>query len=218
MWKPSRGDTVWDYMQVIRRFSGWILYPDRDGVLQYKKRPNLSTTPAAYNFKFHKDVASDIMIGPGGIRYTRNDEYRTRVIVMGFANEDSNLRGPVPGWPYAELINPYKKGDNIAAKYEDRDLEDDLGETRWVFYHEPQIGNYAALAYATNAIAKWVTRPHTIATFEVPEAEKILGLELWDVITISDPHHNFMPEKFQVINWRFHYTGFHIKATITAIG
>jgi len=217
MWKPSRGNSVWDYMQVIRRFSGWILYPNRNGVLQYKKQPQIGVTDPVYAFRTVRAPDSlDIMIS--NLRYSQDDEYRTRIIVMGYADHNSDLRGPVPGWPYAELVNSYKKGDNIAAKYEDLDLEADLGETRWVFYHEPQIGNYAALAYATNAIAKWVTRPRIIVNFDVPEAWKILELDLWDIITLDDPRVNGMPDTFQVIGWKYTYSDFNIKATITAIG
>jgi len=185
-WKFVKGATIWDCMSIMRKYSGWVLYPDRNGDLQYRKRPTQSSKSLRYTFSTAQNYGTKIPIR--SINYYERDSYRTRILVIGTASEQAD---PTQGignhddeWHYNN--EKYNKHDLIAAVYFGFDLEDEIGESRVGIYIEPSLGNYAAVAWACNNIAKWYTQKHTYIEFFVSPAERILDLWLYDKIKIED--------------------------------
>lgn len=78
-WQFQRGSTVWQALQTVREYSGWLMYP-KNNVLQYRKFPAGATTGTALNM--NDDAFTEI-------QYIYADNYRTRFLVIG-EDKDGN--------------------------------------------------------------------------------------------------------------------------------
>jgi len=164
-WQFQRGATIWECMEIIRQFSGWILYPNEEGVLVYRERPT-SVVPAKFSFTHQdfQDLEVEIV-----------DYVRTRTIVLGIASGDTTV---------------YKKNEIIGAYLIDSKLETELGETRIGFYAQPMLGNMGVIRQTCAGIQNWYTRPHRKIKFTIPDMKNYITEEkniwLYDVIEYGE--------------------------------
>ncbi len=195
-WKFTRGTQIWQCMLAVRNYSRWMLYADKDGKVQYRRRPKLGDQETAYTFS---DKPEEGQKNIENIIYYEADTLRTRIIVLGRSNEfrDSENTPETLNWDYSG--ETYNMGDIIAAVFYDLELEKEINESRPGVFIEPNLGNYAACAWMCNNLAKWYAQIRTIVQFKVPYAEDILDLEIFNKIRIIDDKRGW-DEYYQVMS------------------
>ena len=194
-WICSIGDNVFEWLQKVRQFSGWILYVNNAGQVVYKHydRTTLNkeslTSQVQYIFteKYNWDdtalIGQDKTIIPISGEFTEIefDNYRTRVAVAGI-NSEPNVK--IVDVQQGEL--KAKVGDRFTYMYINKELEEKLGETRLAAYENKMISTVEGMRKIARSIAKMVFRSKKVVTFSVEIGEQILDLELFDPILVYE--------------------------------
>ena len=176
-WEFKVGTNVWDAMQTIRQYSGWVLYFDANGVLQYKPRPT-SSDAAKYTFRTNHDLVTGSDIYIQDLEGEWVDWVRTRVVVRGKASE--------------RVEGKYERDQLITVKVpaDPSTAENEIGETRIALYIDPSIANEEIALWVARNIFSWYTKPHVFVNFTVPEADGCLDIWLYDVLNLYDAETN----------------------------
>ena len=192
LWQFQRNATCWDAMKRVREYSGWLLYPDRDGTMIYQPRPTTTTTA---------DWTWDANALPiEGISYRLLDLYRTRFLVWGKALGDNTG------------AYPYKHGDNIlGAGYHER-LEQQLGRWRSLVVLDPALADWDSIGRTVDALYDYYTSDPFYLHLTLNAPESYPTLWLYQVIAWSDSKMTWdgaalSGKKFLITNLDWAYTG-----------
>ena len=200
-WQFQKGANVWECMQQVRTYSGWILYSDNTGKLIYKPRP--TSADAA-------DYTLSTKHGQGeGIGYINEvegfyvDWVRTRIWIETSASE--------------RAAGKYEKGGaiRVQAPIDPSALEDEIGETRVGIYIDPAIGNEATAKWAASQIYKWYKFPHRLINFMIPEADDYKDIWIYKIFQLQD--HSFLNGKYLITGLDFTFDRFNCFATVTGM-
>ena len=201
-WQFQRGATIWECMEVIRQFSGWILYPDQTGQLVYKPRPTYAdalVSGALYTLSSktdYKEIEGEIV-----------DLVRTRFLVWGMASVDET----VPAG-YGSSGGIYVPGQIIGAFIPDlKNLELEIGETRYGMAIEPMLGSIDAVKAHCRGIADWYTRPHKRIKLGIPDMRDFMNLWMYSIIAIDD-------DKLASADPRINFNGYYIVNGLSLTG
>ena len=194
-WVCSIGDNVFDWIQRIRQFSGWIFYINNAGQMIYRhydrtllNRDSLAALTKyiftdRYNWTDTGLIGQDKTILPISGEFTdlEFDNYRTRVSVTGINSE-----------PYKMIVDAQqgklnaKVGDRLSYMYWNKELEEKLGETRLAAYENKMISTVEGMRKVARSIGKIIFRQKKVVTFSVEIGEQMLDLELFDPIGVYE--------------------------------
>ena len=172
----KKGVDVWSCMQQIVKYSGWILYPDNEGEMIYKERPDKSAS-TKYIFYTNPDIDAN-QIGILDLEGEFVDIVRTRILVVGKASKESS------GKYKAEETFHVRAPKDIPE--DGTDLEKEIGETRVGIYLDSSIGNEIVAGEIAKNIFNWYIKPHRFINFKIPDATGCLDLFTFDKIKLVD--------------------------------
>jgi len=169
-WQFNPGVSIWDAMNTVREYSGWLLYPDNNNELTYKPFPTSASTP---DWTIDCQTCLDL-------KYTIGDLARTRFMVLGQAGADDSA-------------GRFKAGDGIMVYKTNSTLETALGESRPLWIFDPALSNLTMVNNTVNKLHDWYSALHKIVSFTIPDfngvdsaAKKYSSMTLNQVVTISD--------------------------------
>jgi hypothetical protein len=192
MWQFQRSASLWECMNRVRDYSGWLLYPNSSGALIYKPRPTTATT---------EDYTWDCNALPiTDIRYKLIDLYRTRFLVRGKAGADNTG------------AYPYKKGDNILGMGYHAGLETQLGRSRVMVILDQSLNDWDSIERTVDAVYDYYTGDPFYVSFTLNLPETYPALWLYQIIKWSDSTMEWdgsaiANKKFMITSLDFAYTG-----------
>jgi hypothetical protein len=194
-WVFDIGTSVWECIQRIRSFYGWILYINNDGMIVYRyyDRSSLNHQEMIDNAKYifvpnynwtetgviglQKDIIPISEYSKVDV-----DSYRTRIQVIGInGTPNQKLYDSVLG---KEVIA--QVGDKISCVVINKELEEKLGETRMGAFEDLTLTTIKSIRQTAKCIARQMFRKRTTVAFKVLTGELILGLDLYDPILLYE--------------------------------
>ncbi len=192
MWQFKRNENIWQCMQKIREYSGWMMYPDSQGRIVYKPKPTTSTT---------EDYTWDVNnMAIEGIRYKLIDLYRTRFLVWGKAAADNTG------------AYPYKKGDNILGGGYHAELESQLGRSRCLIVLDPGLNDWDSVERMLNALYDYYTADPFFFSGTLTYPEQYPSLWPGQVVKLTDSlmewdGESISGKKFVITSYNLSLTG-----------
>jgi len=202
-WVFEIGESVWDCMQRIRTFYGWVMYVDNNGSLVYKsydrsvfeKNSLLEKVKHIFVDKYNWQNPTVVGLASSGSRrvlpisnysQVEIDAYKTRVMVSGInTRRDEKILDSITG---EEVFA--QPGDKIQVMLVDKELEEKLGEVRLGCLEDKRLTTVEAIKQVAKSMARILMRPKKIISFTCPIAELCLDLNLYDpVLVLSDDSH-----------------------------
>ena len=170
-WQFHRGTKIWEAMQKVREYSGWLLYPDNNGKLIYKPRPSADDSED-YTLDANSDSIRDLT-------YKLIDLYRTRILVWGKAAED--YKGEYP----------YKKGDNLLGAGYHKGLEEQIGRSRPLILIDPLLSDWDSIKKMVDALYDYYTKDPFYISFQINDFENYGDMWIYKIIKWSDSKINW---------------------------
>ncbi len=201
-WQFHRGTKIWEAMQQIRKYSGWLLYPDNLGNLIYRPRPTANDNED-YTLDANQGFITDV-------RYRLIDLYRTRVLVWGKGAEDY------------EGEYPYKKGDNILGAGYHKGLEKQIGRSRPLIVIDPLLSDWDSIKKMVDALYDYYTADPFYISFQINDFENYGNMWIYQVIQWSDEKMNWngsslVEKKFLITSINPRVDKFTAIATVEAV-
>ncbi|MBT9150950.1 MAG: hypothetical protein DDT40_01131 [candidate division WS2 bacterium] len=163
-WAFNIGASLWECIEIVRKYSGWCLYPTVDGRIRYKPMPTVTS---------RVDYTLNIPARCVGIEYDITDTWRTRFYVRGVA-------------AWGDTLGKYKEGDGIMAYKTNDVLEEIIGETRMAWIFEPAYSNIATVKNACNKLYDWYSGIHKFIHLKIENAHEYINVSVFDVFNVID--------------------------------
>lgn len=162
-WQFNPGTSIWEAMNCVREYSGWLLYPDNNNQIIYKPFPTSASTP---------DWTIDMQTCRN-LKYTIADLAKTRFMVLGQAGADDSA-------------GRYRSGDGIMVYKTNSTLETALGESRPLWVFDPALSSVDMVNNFCLKLYAWYGTLHKIVQFTIPDFTAYKSMTLNQVASISD--------------------------------
>jgi|GEM_PF-4433555 len=184
------GTSVASAMEKIRKLSGWLLYPGRDGKIKY--RP-IGDTPAITFTKATDAVAN--------VEYRSSDTIRTRMKILGKAGKDSY---------------EFFKGDTLAGYILHRTKENQIGFDMVYEETDDSLSDWVQIQKRLEHLDRCLNKQSYSLSFTITDATDYLWLNLYDIfLWIDETNSIFNNKKFVIVHLSFSGNATQITAQIT---